>query len=263
MIVSQNQPAVTPQHVALPNTTAQESASRRTSRPAIASHGDIRLAHTAGSGPPLDELLRWTANDDYEPLRPRLTLPTPIEQASYRATNARELGWQDGPGPTYDVAAASDAIRRRYDRVCELISYTLAELRSNTSFHATIDELRRRGWLDWHILNSVTNAASSHRLQMLGLDRYLNASGPKGDEARTAFRLFTTEPETKVLGAAPIEAFSIENLELQRVFGLVVFVKHVGLNVHQRTPDLPAIEDFLDVRYRYWTDDVPHRDPFV
>ncbi len=36
----------------------------------------------------------------------------------------------------------------------------------------------------------------------------------------------------------------------------------VGLESHQVTPDFPAIEEFLRHRYNYWTDDLPHADPF-
>ena len=36
----------------------------------------------------------------------------------------------------------------------------------------------------------------------------------------------------------------------------------VGLESHQVTPDFRAIEEFLRHRYNYWTDDLPHADPF-
>lgn len=156
-----------------------------------------------------------------------------------------------------------DAIRRRYERVQELFPFTLARLRSNPEFRATVDELRRRGWRDWHILNCVASAATNHRMQMLGLDRYLGDSGPKGDEARTTFQMLAFEPETAALQPVPMAAFSLENLEFNRVMGLPMFVRGVGLDVHQRTPDIPAIEHFVSERYRYWLDDVPHDDPFT
>lgn len=221
------------------------------------------LRHKIGSGPPLDELLRWTTDEEYELLRHNVSLPPDIERASFKAESAPHLPWQDGPGPTYDALEATDAIRRRYEKAAELIPYTLARLRAHRAFGSTVGELRRRGWLDWHLLNSIVNAASDFRLRMLGLDRHIADDGPRGEEARTAFRMLTTEPETETLAPVPIEAFSVEQLELHRTFGLMTFVQGVGLELHQETPDIPAIEKFLEVRYRYWIDDVEHDDPFA
>lgn len=78
-----------------------------------------------------------------------------------------------------------------------------------------------------------------------------------------AFQMLATERETPALDPVPMAAFKIDALEFNRVVGLPVFLKGVGLDVHQRTPDLPAIEHFVAVRYRYWDDDVPHDDPFA
>ncbi len=221
------------------------------------------LSHKIGFGPLFDELLYWIAHDGYEGLRPGIALPIAVQEARYIPATAPELAWQDGPGPTYDQGEAMDAIRRRYERVAELFPFTLARLMASPEFATTVDELRRRGWRDWHILNCIASAATNHRMQMLGLDRYVSDPGPKGDEARMTFQMLAFEPETAMLKGVPLAVFSLENLEYNRVFGLVVFLKGVGLDVHQGTPDLPAIEHFLAERYAYWSDDIPHDDPFV
>ena len=43
---------------------------------------------------------------------------------------------------------------------------------------------------------------------------------------------------------------------------MLSLVKHWGLESHQATPDIPAIEQLLASRYGYWDEDVPHDDPF-
>lgn len=221
------------------------------------------LSHKIGFGPPLDALLRWIAHDEYDEVSQSTVLPPVIANARWSPNTAPELEWQDGLGPTYREVDALDAVRRRYERVSEIFSFTLSRVRESEEFRSTVEELRRRGWLDWHILNCVASAAVNHRIQALGLDRYLKDPGPKGEEARTAFQMFASEPETPSLDPVPIDAFDIDALDFNRVAGLPVFLKGVGLDVHQRTPDIPAIEHFLAMRYRYWDDDVPHDDPFT
>jgi hypothetical protein len=46
-----------------------------------------------------------------------------------------------------------------------------------------------------------------------------------------------------------------------RAFLFVSQGEVVGLESHQVTRDFPAIE-FLRPRYNYWTDDLPHADPY-
>lgn len=220
------------------------------------------LSHKIGFGPPLDALLRWVAHDEYGELCRQATLPPEIAEARYTPQPSTELAWQDGPGPTYNQTEALDAISRRYERVAELFPLTLAGLRESREFRRTVEELRHRGWLDWQILNCVASAAVNHRIQALGLDRNLCDPGPNGEEARAAYQRFRSEPETQELNPVPLDKFRIDALELHRHFSLPVFLKGVRLELHQRTPDLSAIDHFLAIRYRYWDDDVPHEDPF-
>ncbi len=221
------------------------------------------LSHKVSLGPPLDALLQWVAHEDYESLRTELSLPPELESDNYVPLAAPEVVWQEGPGPTYDPDAARAAIEKRYEAIDELFTFTLLNLRKSSEFAGTVEELRGRGWLDWHILNCVASAATNHRMQSLGLDQYLADPGAKGEEARTAYRMLAFEPETAELDPVPLAVFSAENLEFNRVVGLAVFVQGVGLELHQETPDIPAVEGFLEKRYRYWLDDIPHDDPFA
>jgi hypothetical protein len=43
---------------------------------------------------------------------------------------------------------------------------------------------------------------------------------------------------------------------------MTAFAETYGLELHQLTPDFPALEDFITHRYNFWTDDVEHADPF-
>lgn len=220
------------------------------------------LGDKIGFGLPFDELLHWVAHEEFDDLRRKITLPPEIVEIEYVPQGSAELPWQDGPGPTYDQEEALAAIHSRYERVTELFPLTLARLRNSADFRQAVEEIRRRGWLDWHILNCVASIAVNHRLQALGLDRHLAAPGPRGDQARAKFQALRTEPESSDLEAVPLEKFDVEGLEFSRITGLPVFIKGVGLELRQKTPDIQAIDHFLAARYRYWDDDVQHEDFF-
>ena len=64
----------------------------------------------------------------------------------------------------------------------------------------------------------------------------------------------------------PLEIYSEECLRKHMKFYLITVIKTFGitndLELHQQTPDLPGIEDFLTNRYNFWSDDIEHEDYF-
>ena len=220
------------------------------------------LRDKIGIGLPFDALLRWVAHNEFDDLRQKITLPAEVEEVGYVPQPSTELPWQSGPGPTYSQEEALSAIQTRYERVSELFPLTLARLRESAEFCQTVEELRSRGWLDWHILNCVASIAVNHRLQATGMDRDLVVTGQRGDQARATFKALRSEPESPGLEVVPLNKFRVDDLEFSRITGLPVFIQGVGLELRQRTPDIQAIDHFLAARYRYWDDDVPHKDFF-
>jgi hypothetical protein len=74
------------------------------------------------------------------------------------------LGFPEHPGPGYTLSSSRDEVQYKYDTLPALMIPTLTQLRSAPEFAATVSGLRKRGWLDWHILTAVHGVAKNARL---------------------------------------------------------------------------------------------------
>jgi hypothetical protein len=211
------------------------------------------LIHKLGSVRPFDEL--GVPSNVYG-RTPRGVVYPPSDPAEYPARAADELHWRDGDGPTYDRDAAHDAIRRRYEKVPALLPRALARLRDSEPFLEVVQELKSRKWLDWHILNALTNYALNRLLH-----REVIAPSKEAHEARVAQLL--DAPGS--LDERPDDLLepTIEDLETGELSQLVHSTQLWDLEIHQPTPDIPAIRTFLERRYHHFDDDVDHPSFFL
>jgi hypothetical protein len=61
----------------------------------------------------------------------------------------------------------------------------------------------------------------------------------------------------------PEDEFSIETFKFMLTVTYPLFLRRFGLEIHQDTPDIPSIREFIEERYQYAIDDVAHGDPFL
>lgn len=201
----------------------------------------------------------------YEQLYREFVTKDKFERTKRRSNNAIEpyrdfhpvlhhqLEWIDSPGPGYSPEEARKSINRRYEKAIIPIRYTLGRLTKIDDFQETVQRLREDGWLDWHILLSVMNATSSYRFQQ-EIRKF-------GIETATKKTLeFLTQPEDDDAEPIPYDVFSEERLRFHQRGSMPATIKGEGLELHQETPDFVAISKFLGARYRYWEDDVDHKD---
>lgn len=165
-----------------------------------------------------------------------------------------ELRWQDGPGPTYSRDTANELLNYRYRTLLRGIRITLARLLASREFSTLVARLRREGWLDWHILTAVMNIALNYRLASSG------PMPPSKERMEEALQRFSGPEDAKDV-PIPLGAFTYERMNETRRVAMLSVANNWGLECHQRTPDMPAIERLLSARYGYWDDDVPHVDP--
>jgi hypothetical protein len=208
------------------------------------------LTHKLGSVRPYDELgVPRTIYDR----TPRAVVFPPFDPETFQVAAVEELKWREDDGPTYDRSTALDLIRTRYERIPKMIPKALQRLARDSGFLAIVDELRSRGWLDWHILQALVNFALNKRLAAEGLDT------TDSHEQRVS-----RGRELMVAGAEVDETSSdllqptLQDLELQGEFQLGVILTAWKLDLHQATPDLPALRTFLERRYHYFEDDAEH-----
>jgi len=167
-----------------------------------------------------------------------------------------DIRWRDGPGPTYSHSEALQLIRNRYANSIISIQKTLERLSANPEFLKVVRKLRIEGWRDWHILTSIASVTANYRVRLLPGAR----DDPKwiGDNYRNL--MFQQETDSSV--PVPLGEYLEERLRLAHDANMLSVLRSLGLDCRQRTPDFPAIQEFLAKRYNYWTDDTVHVDPF-
>jgi hypothetical protein len=172
-----------------------------------------------------------------------------------------ELRWRDGPAPGYDETSSHEAIARRYEVTPKKIPITLARLAQSPEFQHTLASLRSEGWKDWHVLLAVANTVFNVRMW--------NTYGLHGPDSENAAEMqhsiidVADDLEAESLAPVDLDLFSVEKLHQMMDFGMAAVLKVWGLECHQLAPDIPAMRDFLARRYKFWTDDIPHEDPFT
>lgn len=180
----------------------------------------------------------------------------PIEMSTAPPTpppSHPELEWPSGPGPGYSHDVAVEALTNRYRNLTAMTSQTLPTLTSSSAFQECVTELRKRGWLDWHILGAVLAVANSYRVTRdLGLGR------TTFEEAQR----LRMGPEVEG-DPVPVSEFTLDALtRAHEVNNYTTLVKTWGRRVHLRMVSRAAVDRLLAERYGHYTDDIDHADPF-
>lgn len=186
----------------------------------------------------------------------RAMWPPLVPHRPFLSRLPESMPWFDGPGPGYDQEIANTHISNRYAQFLIPIRRTLARLVHEPGFQATVARLRADGWKDWHILSAVFHVTMNYRLNQ----RRILAPTPNTETA--AIQQFASQPEPEDAPIVPLSEYEEKKLRQRFSVYASAFAKNYGLQIHQLTPDLAAIEDFLTCRYNFWTDDADHDDPF-
>ena len=213
------------------------------------------LVHKLTPGRPHDELVSAFADEtEWQIQRTHYHAPWDCRAGLY--TTHHELGWNDGPGPTYSRDKAEMLLQTRYQNLASSFRITIPMLASSEEFRRTVADLRSKAWLDWHILVAIFNISMNFRFPA---DTLLRVSGDQGNEMeREAIR-----QESADSNPVPIGLFTLDIMDKNRQLAMMALLKLWGLECQQRTPDIPGMERLLAGRYGYWSDDVPHDDPFL
>jgi len=196
----------------------------------------------------------FVTRDDFESLA-RDGLCKPKISSDVSAENQGELAWKGHPGPGYSKKKALTLVRNRYANVMPRIQFTLTRILLEPQVMKTISGLRQDGWPDWHILSAIAAATLNYRFNQLR-DSF---------DSQEAMERAWTEVTTEWAEWEPVPSavFTRENLIRELRMTMLSTLQIFGLECHQQTPDIEAIDHFLSVRYNYWNDDVEHQDPFA
>lgn len=182
-------------------------------------------------------------------------LQRPLANRQFEVKECETLRMPRTLGPGYDERRNTEGTKARYRNVIRIFPFTLARLRGDEVFKATVAALRANGWKDWHILIAVGNAAMNHRVQL--------RAGRDIEHQKRIMREMWSTPETAADPEVPLSSFSIEKLREHLVISMGSTLVNFGLSM----PPGPYIQSELDgllrARYRYWDFDIPHDDPFA
>jgi hypothetical protein len=218
------------------------------------------LPHKLTAGRPYDEVARLVDEEQFEGI-PRRMVSRLADRSAPVPEEVDALRWQDGPGPLVSREELLEMVTTRYEQLPMLMNRTLPALRRDKRFQVTVEILRKRGWKDWHILTAVFNLLLQRRLASAGLNDREAVSSAAGRKAAADLAL---SPEAEGEPEPPLGIFlNVADLDQARIWAIGSLVANLGLHVHSSIPDIPAIERLLAARYAYWSDDVPHDDPFA
>ena len=192
-------------------------------------------------------------NASSRPIHKPLAPPDPFSPPP-----SEQLPWYSGPGPGYSEEIGVQMTRNRYENFSRRLRLTLKRLSQEEEFLATVRRLREGGWKDWHILSMVYHVTMNYRLNLTETHLPLTKANIE------AYSDLPEECEDD--SPVPLDLYSEAGLRKHMPFYLLSVIKTFGmkndLELHQQTPDLPGIEDFLTSRYNFWSDDIDHEDYF-
>jgi hypothetical protein len=163
------------------------------------------------------------------------------------------LPWHNNLYPNYSDQKTKMFLRNRYSRLIPPIRSILKQLSQNQQFQQSIANLRKEGWLDWHILAAIHGITLNYRASQ--------KITPEMDE-KTLNRVYKeSEKDSEI--EIPVSEFSEQRMRECQRGNMLASLKTFELECHQRTPDFQGIEHFLRYRCNYWKDDIEHKDPFV
>lgn len=176
---------------------------------------------------------------------------SPCHQMEFKTKENHEISWVDCLGPGYSKEKQQELIKNRYSKLLSPIKFTLCRLQKSDEIKEIVQKLRSEGWLDWHILTAIYNLATNYRI---------NSVGCVMDEQKVAE--YANLPEEVDFPTIPIEEFTEEKMKTALNLSMLSTLRILGLEIRQGTPDFDGIKHFLGHKYNYWTDDIPHENPF-
>lgn len=183
----------------------------------------------------------------------RHELVLPAADREFEPVENPVMAWFSERLPGYTVEAAEKGIRARYLRGIKPVRLTVARLKKDRDFKIIVQNLRKSGWKDWHLLIALVNIVLNFRVVQPKIRK-----GEPMQEIQESMRRFMERDEGYEDAWIPSEKFSEQSMREALQTSQISTLRNEGLEPRQETPDFPAIDDFLRYRMGYWADDVEH-----
>lgn len=171
---------------------------------------------------------------------------------------APQLQPRTGPGPCYNTDKARAILAERYEVLPISTRHTIPSLLTDSRVRSLFRQLRQESWKDWHLLNVVANLTINHRLHL----RHGAITADRARQMAAAFHneaLREEQPDDARISPEQITRKAMDDgIQLVATSSL----HRWDLVLHHATTDPRAIVQLLAERYGFWSDDIPHPDPF-
>jgi hypothetical protein len=167
--------------------------------------------------------------------------------------------------PLYNRNKSLENIKGRYKNCIGVIHLTLNRIIKSDKFDEELDKLRKKGWLDWQIVqalyNNIADLKAKNFLQQNG-KKYTNHDEWLED-FQEVFQEIIFKNETETYVEIPMNQVLGDNLEFQLKHLCILVLKSFGLENKSRFPNFIALREFLKVRFRFQEDEVKELSPFT
>lgn len=181
--------------------------------------------------------------------------PLNSENQWFAMKEHKELTWKDTLSDSYSWKKAKKFLTNRYKNNIKPIKITLSKMLNDESFKNTIKRLKNEGFLDWQILQIITDIVTSYRLSLIHKKNNLDLK----QQQEVMVKLRSNE-ETSSDIEIPSDEFCDSKIDIVKNLVAPSAAKTWGLIVNKkRCLDMQAIKKFLDVRYRHSIDDIEHK----
>ncbi len=215
------------------------------------------LFHNLEIGRPYRELARFRTRP-VPPLADVRNRPLVDPNRRNPRAGSSQLDACSGPGPGYTVKKAQSILAERYELLPVPIRLTLPELLKDERIRTLFQDLREEGWKDWHLLAVVMNLTINLRVEA----RYEAITVESAGRLKVAvFDESKREEQPDDPRISPSEVTREVMLNRIRMVAMSS-LRRWGLTLHHGDTYADPVMQILEHRYGFWTDDIPHPDPF-
>lgn len=215
------------------------------------------LFHNLEIGRPYRELARFRTRP-IPPLSDARYRPLADADRRNPRAGSLHLDARSGPGSGYTVEKAHSILAERYELLPVPIRLTLPELLQDERVRTLFQDLRDGGWKDWHLLTVVMNLAVNHRVEA----RYGPITAERARQLADAVfdeSLREEQPDDPRISPSEItREVMVNRIRMVAMSSL----RRWDLSLHHGDTYADPVMRVLEHRYGFWTDDIPHADPF-
>lgn len=171
------------------------------------------------------------------------------------------MKWKDGLSYKYDKEIALEHIRNRFKNTKKNIYLTIEKLKQDNQFSLLVNDLRKKGWLDWQIILVIMNFVVNYKANQEFSPDPTKTESENIESYQKTFNKYIKMEEKDCYVYFPTEALKSDEFMIHFSKIFVDVLKSFGLENKSRFPNFSAIKEFLDIRFNMKNDNTNEGNP--